>query len=168
LERSYLFNTDKIKYVKGDKPSVECILCAIRDNDPQVKNLNVHTSENFIIAVNLFPFNPGHVMIFPKRHVCHVKELTDPEAAEMHSLLVQAIKFIDEEFSPSGYNIGYNLGDGSGASIPHLHQHIVPRYTNEVGFLDVLSGTRVIVSDPVQVMERLKLKFEICSQQGGG
>jgi len=161
LERSYLFNTEKIKYVKGDKPSVECILCAICDNDPLVKNLNVHTTANFIIAVNLFPFNPGHVMIFPRRHLRHVRELTDSEAAEMHTLLVKTIQIIDEEFSPSGYNIGYNLGEGSGASIQHLHQHIVPRYTNEVGFLDVLSGTRVIVSDPVEVMNRLKLKFSL-------
>ncbi len=159
MERNYLFNTEKINYVKGDKPSVECILCAIRDNNPLVKNLNVHTTENFIIAVNLFPFNPGHVMIFPRRHICNISELTESEAAEMHSLLVRTIRYIDEEFNPSGYNVGYNLGNGSGASIQHLHQHIVPRYTNEVGFLDVLSGTRVIVSDPVVVMEKLKIKF---------
>ena len=159
MERSYLFNTDKIKYVKGDKPSVECILCAIAENNPLVKNLNVYTSEKFIIAVNLFPFNPGHVMIFPKRHICNPCEMTGSEASEMHALLVKTIACIDQEFKPSGYNIGYNLGDGSGASIKHLHQHIVPRYTNEVGFLDVLSGTRVIVSDPVEVMERLKVKF---------
>ncbi len=160
MERSYLFNTEKIKYVKGDKPSVECILCAIKDNNPLVKNLNVHTTEKFIIAVNLFPFNPGHVMIFPKRHISLISELTDYEAAEMHSLLVTTIKYLNEEFNPSGYNVGYNLGEGSGASIQHLHQHIVPRYTNEVGFLDVLSGTRVIVSDPVDVMEKLRLKFK--------
>lgn len=159
MERSYLFNTEKIKYVKGDKPSVGCILCAIRENNPLVQNLNVHTTENFIIAVNLFPFNPGHVMIFPKRHISHISEMTGSEAAEMHSLLVTTIKYLDEEFNPSGYNVGYNLGDGSGASIQHIHQHIVPRYTNEVGFLDVLSGTRVIVSDPVDVMEKLRLKF---------
>lgn len=159
MERSYLFNTEKIKYVKGDKPSVECILCAISEDNPLVKNLNVHTTESFIVAVNLFPFNPGHVMIFPRRHICSIGELTETEASEMHSLLVRTIRYIDEEFNPSGYNVGYNLGDGSGASIQHLHQHIVPRYTNEVGFLDVLSGARVIVSDPVEVMERLKLKF---------
>lgn len=164
MERSYLFNTEKIKYVKGEKPSVGCILCAIRDNNPQVKNLNVHTTDKFIIAVNLFPFNPGHVMIFPKRHICRISDLTLSEAEEMHSLLVTAIEIIDDEFNPSGYNIGYNLGEGSGASIPHIHQHIVPRYSNEVGFLDVLSGTRVIVSDPVDVMEKLKIKFSMLQQ----
>jgi ATP adenylyltransferase len=159
LERSYLFNTEKIKYVKGDKPAVECILCAIRDNDPLVKSLTVHSTENFIIAVNLFPFNPGHLMIFPKRHIRFIHEMTDSEAVEMHSLLVKTVIILDEEFSPSGYNIGYNLGEGSGASIPHIHQHVVPRYLNEVGFLDVLAGARVIVSDPVEVMDKLKVRF---------
>ena len=66
---------------------------------------------------------------------------------------------MDAEFSPHGYNVGYNFGNGSGASIPHIHQHVVPRYNNEVGFLDVLSGTRVIVSDPAEVMDVLKQRF---------
>lgn len=85
--------------------------------------------------------------------------MTDDEAAEMHYLTVKTVSIIEEEYKPSGFNIGYNLGNGSGASIAHIHQHIVPRYVNEVGFLDVLSGTRVIVSDPVEAMERLKEKF---------
>ena len=159
MERSYLFNTEKIRYVKGDKPDVECILCAIRDKNPLVQNLTVHETENIVIAVNLFPFNPGHLMIFPRRHIRFVNEMTDEEAAEMHSLLVKTISILNDEFSPSGYNVGYNLGDGSGASIPHIHQHVVPRYSNEVGFLDVLSGARVIVSDPVEVMNKLKVRF---------
>jgi len=159
LERSYLFNTEKIKYVKGEKPDVECILCAIRDNHPAVKNLTVYRNERFMIALNLFPFNPGHLMIFPLRHVTAINELTEDEALEMHRLLVRSIDILNEEFNPSGYNIGYNLGNGSGASIAHIHQHVVPRYSNEVGFLDVLSGTRVIVSDPQSVMLKLRERF---------
>jgi ATP adenylyltransferase len=98
-------------------------------------------------------------MIFPKRHIRKIDELTKDEAAELHELLVKTISILDEEFNPSGYNIGYNLGENSGASIAHLHKHIVPRYENEVGFLDVLSGTRIIVSDPVDTHERLKKRF---------
>ncbi len=159
MERNYLFNTEKIRYVKGDKPHVDCILCAIRDKNPAVTGLTVFKNEKFIIAMNLFPFNPGHLMIFPLRHVTDIADLTEDEAVEMHRLLVKSVKILNEEFSPSGYNIGYNLGEGSGASIKHIHQHIVPRYSNEVGFLDVLSGTRVIVSDPCSVMMKLRDRF---------
>lgn len=168
MDRTYLFNTEKIKYVKGAKPDVDCILCAIGRMDPRVKDLTVYSSKLFSVAVNLYPFNPGHLMIFPKRHVFSPGELTAEEALEMHRLLVLSIKIIDREFSPSGYNTGYNLGQGSGASIPHLHQHVVPRYANEVGFLDVLSGTRVIVSDPVEVMEKLAAAFSAADQTGTG
>lgn len=168
MDRTYLFNTEKIKYVKGAKPDVDCILCAISRQDPRVKDLTVYSSELFTVALNLYPFNPGHLMIFPKRHICSPGELTAGEAAEMHRLLVRSIEIIDSEFSPSGYNTGYNLGAGSGASIPHLHQHVVPRYSNEVGFLDVLAGARVIVSDPVEVMEKLKAAFSTADQTGAG
>ena len=63
--RNHLFNTDKLKYVNGDRPGVACILCAIRDRDPDVVNLEVARRDGFIVSVNLYPFNPGHVMIFP-------------------------------------------------------------------------------------------------------
>lgn len=168
MDRTYLFNTEKIKYVKGPKPDVDCILCAIGRKDPRVSDLTVYSNELFAVAVNLYPFNPGHLMIFPRRHVCCPGELTAEEAAEMHRLLVLSIAIIDREFSPSGYNTGYNLGQGSGASIPHLHQHVVPRYANEVGFLDVLSGTRVIVSDPCEVMVKLAAAFITAHQIGTG
>lgn len=159
MERDYLFNTDKIKYIKGGKPPVDCILCAIRDKNPLVTDLTVFENDLFIIALNLYPFNPGHLMIFPVRHVESLSSLTEKEVIMMHDLLKLSIEIIDSEFSPHGYNVGYNLGNGSGASIPHIHQHVVPRYSNEVGFLDVLSGVRVIVNDPVKVMEKLKERF---------
>jgi ATP adenylyltransferase len=160
LMRNYLFNTEKIKYVKGDKPDVGCILCAIRDRLPEVKNLEVHRTDRVIITINLYPFNTGHLMVFPARHVESIGDLTDDEALDMHRLTAEAISVLREEFNPSGFNIGYNLGRGSGASVLHIHQHIVPRYENEVGFLDVLAETRVIVVDPVEVMNRLKKRFE--------
>lgn len=159
MERNYLFNTEKIKYVKGAKPSVDCILCAIRDENPHVTDLTVFKNDLFIVALNLYPFNPGHLMIFPVRHVESLHLFTEKEVVMMHNLVKLSIKIIDSEFSPHGYNVGYNLGEGSGASISHIHQHIVPRYSNEIGFLDVLSGTRVIVNDPVKVMARLKERF---------
>jgi ATP adenylyltransferase len=158
--RTYLFNTDKLKYVKGDKPGVECILCALRDNHPDIKNLEIARRDGFIVSVNLYPFNAGHLMIFPFRHLESVYELTDEEALALHRLLGDSLKILEDEFNPDGFNIGYNLGKNSGASISHLHLHVVPRYGNEVGFLDVLAGTRLVVVDPVAVRDRLRKGFE--------
>jgi ATP adenylyltransferase len=158
--RDHLFNTEKIKYVKGGKPGVECILCAVRDGAPEVKDLTVHRDGLFIVAVNLYPFNPGHLMIFPARHVTELGKLTEEEARELHGLIVKTIGILEAEFGPSGFNVGYNLGRGSGASIDHVHAHVVPRYENEVGFLDVLAGSRVVVVDPVEARDRLRKRFE--------
>lgn len=157
--REHLFNTEKIKYVKGVKPAVSCILCAIRDRDPAVVSLEVARRDGFIVSVNLYPFNPGHLMIFPERHVEALSGLTDGEALTLHRLTVEVLAALEEEFGPAGFNAGYNLGDQSGASLAHIHLHVVPRYSNEVGFLDVLAGTRVVVSDPVQVRDRLRQRL---------
>jgi ATP adenylyltransferase len=161
LMRKYLFNADKLKYVKGDKPEVECILCAIRDGDPGVQSLEVARRDGFIVSVNLYPFNPGHLMIFPLRHIENLHELDDREALSLHRLLSDTLKILEAEFRPDGFNAGYNLGNQSGASIKHLHLHVVPRFGNEVGYLDVLAGTRLVVSDPVDMRDRLRKRFEV-------
>lgn len=155
----YLFNTDKLRYIKGDKPDVECILCAVRDAHPGVKVLEVHRTDRFIVSLNLYPFNPGHLLVFPSRHVVDIRELDEAEAIELHCLTALVLSALEQEFQPAGFNVGYNLGRGGGASIAHLHQHIVPRYGNELGFLDVLAGTRVMVVDPLEVMDRLKKRI---------
>ena len=157
--RDYLFNTEKIKYIKGKKPLNSCILCDIRDRLPGVESLELCRTEGFIISLNLYPFNPGHLLIFPIRHVEDFIGLTDSEALELHRLSAKSISILKKEFNPSGFNIGCNLGTGSGASIPHIHQHIVPRYDNEIGFIDVLSGSRIYVEDPIDVLNRLKEDF---------
>jgi len=157
--RNHLFNTDKLSYVKGDKPSVECILCAIRDGNPDVRSFEVARRDGFIVSVNLYPFNPGHLMIFPERHIENLRDLTDDEALKYHRLLTETIEILSDEFRPDGFNAGYNLGRNSGASIPHLHLHVVPRYNNEVGFMDVLAGTRLVVADPAETRDRLRKRF---------
>ena len=160
IERNYLFNKDKLNYVKGDKPQVDCILCSIANQSPDVNNLEVFRTDRFIVSVNLYPYNPGHLMIFPVRHIVDFFELNDDEVLEMHRLTGDAISILKDEYNPSGFNMGCNLGNGSGASIPHIHQHIVPRYGNETGFIDAISGTRLFVMDPVEMMNNLKKKFE--------
>jgi ATP adenylyltransferase len=156
----YLFNSDKLKYVKKDKTNAGCFLCALRDENPEVVNLEIARGHGFIVSVNLYPFNPGHILIFPSRHVEKLRDLTDQEALAMHRILSSSLEILNEEFAPCGFNIGFNLGQNSGASTPHIHMHVVPRFGNEVGYLDVLAGTRAVVSDPVETRDRLRRKFE--------
>jgi ATP adenylyltransferase len=155
-----LFIPNKMGYVKGkNRPNVECILCAVINKHPDVEKLIVFSCEKHIISLNLYPYNPGHLIIFPKRHIFDLRELNDDEVIELHNLKKMCLNVLDKVYQPGGYNIGYNIGKASGASIAHLHLHIVPRYPNETGFMDILGGAKIIVEDPMYTLEKLKKMF---------
>ena len=158
--RKNIFVPSKGEYVRGKRPVVDCILCSIVKNNSKVVNLEVFRSKSFIIAVNLYPYNPGHLMIFTHRHIEEIEKLSLSEVKELHKLTIISLKVLKNLYNPHGFNIGYNLGKGSGASIKHLHLHIVPRYENELSFIDVLSGSKIIVEEPKDTLKRLKSEYK--------
>jgi ATP adenylyltransferase len=159
IER-HLVIPGKLSYVRGKKPDVECILCAIRERDPQVVSLEVLRTGLMIVSLNLFPYNPGHLMIFPLRHIVDIREMTPEEVLEMHRLQMKSMEVLEALYSPSGFNLGYNQGPTSGASIPHLHCHLVPRHRNEIGLLEMISeGSRVLVEDPRETLKKVRTTF---------
>lgn len=164
MQRQNLFTPDKLPYAQGERPDVPCILCAVRDGDGRVRNLEIWRAKRSIITLNLYPYSPGHMMIFPKRHIKDVRSLHKVERDEIDRLVRLSLNVLDRIYSPHGYNIGYNMGEVSGASMEHLHLHIVPRYRNEIGFIDIINGTRVIVEDPLKTKARL---IEAFKEDGG-
>lgn len=159
----------KLHYVRGGKPSVDCILCSIRDRDEKVVSLEVMRSSLMMASLNLYPYNPGHLMIFPLRHLTDIRLLTDEETLEMHRLQKLCMEVLDELYSPSGYNVGYNIGLTSGASIEHLHCHLVPRHRNEIGLLEMISqGSRVLVEDPNETLSKLRKAFAARGEKTAG
>jgi ATP adenylyltransferase len=159
--RENLFSIQKWKYAKGEKPAVECILCGVRDSSPLVTNLTIAETKLSIVSINLYPYNPGHLIVFPKRHITTYSELSSEEAVDIHILTQKSILLLEKEWKVQGFNLGYNLGKFAGGSIPHIHQHIVPRFPNEAGFLDVLANTRIVIYDPEQMQMELKKQWEI-------
>lgn len=149
LKRELLFSPDKLGYVQGEKrPQVDCILCAARDEHPDVDNLIVYRGQHLFITLNLYPYNPGHIMIVPLRHTETFEDFTSEELTEWFYLQKLSFAVLRQMYQPLGFNMGYNMGQCSGASIAHVHFHIVPRYRSELGFMDILNGTRVIVESP--------------------
>ena len=164
----HLFNPYKLQYALKEKSAGdECILCSIANKSLENDSLEIYRTDKLIVSVNLYPFNTGHLMIFPIRHVEHIEDLSEPEALEIHNFTVFAVKILKSEFNPHGFNVGYNLENAAGASIRHIHQHIVPRYQNESGFLDVISGTKVVIIDPVVVRDNLICKFKELNFKNG-
>ena len=154
-----LYVPAKKAYVRGKRPAVSCILCAVADDDGRVERLVVHRGKTCFVTFNLYPYNPGHLMVVPFRHVLDPRDLAPAEEKEMRDLQFRCLDVLDERYGPHGYNVGYNIGTGAGASIEHLHLHVVPRFRNEIGFLDVLGGTRVHVDDPRAARKALMRAF---------
>ena len=159
--RQNLFVPNKMSYAKGkNRPDVACILCAIVEKDEKVERLEVHRTELFTISLNLYPYSPGHLLIFPNRHVIDMRELRSEEVLHLHELQCLSFAVLTHAYQPRGFNVGYNMGESSGASIPHLHLHVVPRYPRELGFMDVIGGARIIIEDPNATQEKLEQLFK--------
>lgn len=160
LKYRNLFSLNKLSYIKGKKPKVDCILCSIVSSNKDVVSLLVTEGTHTAICVNKFPYNSGHLLIFPKRHIIDYRELLPEEQKEMDELLRKSLDVLDSLYKPTGYNIGYNIGEFAGASIPHLHLHVIPRFKNELGFIDIVGGSKIIVEDPAVTMKRLNEAFK--------
>jgi ATP adenylyltransferase len=151
----YFFNFEKLAYIKKPKPE-GCILCLIAEGSDQVENLTVWENDRFLVTVNLYPYNPAHLLVAPKRHVVDIRELDEQEERQMSTLERKCLDLLEAVYAPAGFNIGYNMGRPAGASIEHLHLHIIPRYPHETGIADLIAGKRVLVENPVTTADRLR------------
>lgn len=130
-----------IRTASGEKDA-SCPFCRIPDLDD---GLVVARGESVYAVLNLHPYNPGHLMVVPYRHVAGLEELTQPESAELMSMTQQAIRVIRRVSNPQAFNIGLNLGSAAGGSLAdHLHQHVVPRWTGDANFITVIGGTKTL------------------------
>jgi ATP adenylyltransferase len=157
---SWLRALGKLNYVQGkDRPNVECILCALRDNNKDIPSLKVYEDELIFICLNLYPYNPAHAMVVPNRHITRFIELTKDETIRINRAIQGYQLLLDELYNPKGYNIGMNEGN-AGASIPHLHFHVVPRYGSELGFIDIVGQTRIAVEGLNSVKQKIESKIQ--------
>ena len=128
---------------KGEPEDAPCILCRIRDGEEDERVLA--RSDLGYVVLNKYPFNPGHVMVVPDRHVGDPEALTDEELLDLQRLIRRSVAALREEMAPHGFNIGANIGRIAGAGVPdHLHWHVVPRWSGDTNFMPVVGQTRVI------------------------
>jgi ATP adenylyltransferase len=96
-------------------------------------------------VLNLYPYNPGHMMVVPYRKVANLEDLTPAESAELMAFTQQAIRVMKQVSRPAGFNVGLNLGGVAGGSLAdHLHQHIVPRWGGDANFITIVGGVKVM------------------------
>ena len=120
-----------------------CVLCDAA-KDPTEEKLVLYRGSGAFIVMNKFPYNNGHLMVAPVRHVRLPNELTDEEALEIHRLISASIEALRIAMNPDGFNIGVNVGRHAGAGMEHLHYHVVPRWAGDTNFMPVLADVKVI------------------------
>jgi ATP adenylyltransferase len=139
-----LYTPHRMAYIKGEGKGGGCPFCSIPDMDDR-EGLVVARGEAAFAVLNLYPYNSGHLMIVPFRHVAEYEELTGGEAAELASLTQRALRALRHATGAQGFNVGMNLGVVGGAGIAaHLHQHVVPRWGGDTNFMPVVGHTRVL------------------------
>lgn len=122
-----------------------CLFCGLLKEKKDRKNLIFIRTRHSFGVLNRYPYNNGHVMVLPLRHVGDPEQLTPEESRDLWELLCSTKKLLQEIFHPQGFNVGMNIGSAAGAGEPgHLHFHIVPRWRGDVNFMPVVCKTKVI------------------------
>jgi ATP adenylyltransferase len=150
----------RLSYVTAaPAPPTECIFCDAQAG--RQADLLLFRGRHCFIILNLFPYNNGHLMVVPNRHLNALEALTPSEQTEMMTLARLAEMALNEAYRPHGINVGINLGKAAGAGIEnHLHVHFVPRWSGDTNFMTAVGETRVLPEELTATVARLKPIFE--------
>jgi ATP adenylyltransferase len=146
---SRLWAPHRLDYLRGEnRPlagnEISCPFCEIPSMSDE-EGLVVHRGTNAYVVMNLYPYNPGHLLICAYRHVADLTELTNEEREEIFALTSHAMSTIRKVSQPEGFNLGMNQGSISGAGVAaHIHQHVVPRWSGDANFMPIIGKTKVL------------------------
>jgi ATP adenylyltransferase len=145
---------------RGDEDgSSACVFCALLQPDGEEHRILERRDLAFVTLAK-YPYNPGHLLVLPTRHVGEIEEVKPDEASEMFDLMQNSVRVLREASEAHGFNIGLNLGRVAGAGIPdHLHWHVVPRWGGDTNFMPVVGETRVLPELLEQTYEKLAPRF---------
>ncbi|MBM3246464.1 MAG: HIT domain-containing protein [Candidatus Omnitrophica bacterium] len=150
----------RIKYIKtstrdSQTLAKKCIFCLAAKKAK--KNYVVLKTKHSIALLNIFPYNNGHLMVAPARHIKDISLLKEEEALDLFRALNSAKKLLDKTLKPQGYNIGANISEVAGAGIAgHLHIHLVPRWKGDTNFMPVLTNTKILSQSLEELYRQLK------------
>jgi len=141
-----IYTPHRLEYLRGANVSDDCPFCAAPElNGGDTLDLVAHRGQLAYVVLNLYPYNAGHLLICPYRHVADYTELTDGERDEIAQLTQESMHTLRAISGAQGFNLGMNQGSISGAGIAaHLHQHVVPRWGGDANFMPIIGETKVL------------------------
>jgi len=151
------WRSEYIKTFKHEKKSTQCLFCRIAKEKKDSANLVVWRGELCYAVMNKFPYNSGHMMVVPYRHLPEIKKLSDEESKEIMRTSIRCVEALKKVSGPHGFNFGANFGRVAGAGIEHhVHFHIVPRWNGDTNFLPVLADTKLVSEDLAKLAAKLR------------
>jgi len=158
-----LWSPWRLAYVTASRTASDCIFCdALEQAGAELVLLRGHHA---FVILNLYPYNNGHLMIAPNRHINTLVGLSSEEQTELMAMARWAEMALTEAYQPQGINVGINLGKAAGAGIEdHLHVHLVPRWSGDTNFMTAVAGTRVLPEELGQTAARLRPIFARLAQ----
>ena len=159
-----LWSPWRLAYITGGASAGGCVFCRAL-TDPGADDLIVHRGTTCFVILNLFPYNNGHLMVIPKRHLASLVEATSEELGELIELTRLSEIALREAYSPHGLNMGINLGKPAGAGVlDHVHMHIVPRWSGDTNFMTVVGETRVLPEELSETAKKMRPIFAKLAQ----
>ncbi len=154
-----LWSPWRLEYVTSTADARGCVFCDAL-GDESAGSLVIHRGETCFVILNLYPYNSGHLMVVPNRHISTLASALPGERHEMMDLTRVAEQVLTEAYRPQGLNVGMNLGRSAGAGIvDHIHIHVLPRWHGDTNFMSVVGEVRVLPEDLTQTVLRLRPVF---------
>jgi ATP adenylyltransferase len=150
----------RLKYVQGDRGEQGCVFCLAAEPGDDEARYVLQRGEHAFTMLNAFPYNSGHLMVSPRRHVGSLEDLDDAELLELMRLTQRALRAVRAEYRPDGFNLGVNEGTIAGAGFAdHVHLHVVPRWAADNNFMAVTADTRVLPQSLEDAYAALRPRF---------
>lgn len=158
----HLYAPWRSAYINRTREENSCIFCAAHSTLTSADSFLLERTALSSVLLNIYPYNPGHILISSARHCAELHDLTKEERADIIDLSAYASKILRTEFGADGINIGVNGGSAAaGGSIPeHFHLHVVPRWTGDTNFLPVIAGTKHLSADLTKVYAELSARWK--------
>ncbi len=152
-----LWSPWRLAYVSGGE-SKGCVFCDAQA-DEQAEPLVLFSGATCFVILNLYPYNNGHLMVVPRRHVATLGEASSDELTELIRLTRAAEIALTEAYRPQGLNVGMNLGRAAGAGVAdHMHVHVVPRWAGDTNFMSTIGETRVLPEELDETLRRIQAR----------
>jgi ATP adenylyltransferase len=142
-------------------PTSGCVFCSHFNETNDSKNFIIRRFKHCVVMLNLYPYNAGHLLILPHKHIANLSDMSKDARAELIELANHSTEIVKKILKTDGCNVGLNLGRAAGAGIPsHLHLHVLPRFTGDTNFLPLIADVKIVSFDLHDIYKQLKPSFD--------